>query len=92
VAVGFVYEQRMGEGEGMAQGFIGRAVSTRRKGSGGNQAGLAACHMRATAVAFHAWPCHRWLKKGKCQGKRKEAQGRRKERREKTLTGGDSAQ
>jgi len=35
----------MGEGEGMAQGFIGQTVSARRKESGEIWAGVAACHM-----------------------------------------------
>ena len=64
----------------MAQGFIDRAVSARRKGSGGNQAGLAACHMRATAVAFRAWPRHRRrLEKESAGEERKHGEEERKE-------------
>ena len=58
-AVGFGCEQRMGEGEGTAWGFIGQSVSARRKGSGGYQAELNACHMWVAEVGFHAGQRHR---------------------------------
>ena len=75
----------MGEGEGMAQCFIGWAVSARRKGSRGYQAGLATCHMWATAVGFHAVQRHRWVLKmeGVPGGKKKETLRKKKGNEEK---------
>ena len=81
------WKQRMGEGEDMAQGFIGQAVSARRKESRRIWAGLA---------AFHKWRRWRdfmsgsafgsdWRKES--VGRRKEMRGRRKERKKKALTG-----
>jgi len=77
--VGFGCEQRMGEGEGMAQGFIGQAVGARRKGSRQIQAGLAAFLRWATAVGFPAWLRHRRrLEKGRCRAEKKGNTGKKK--------------
>ena len=91
-AVGFGCEQRMGEGEGMTWGFIGRSVSARRKESGDIWAGLATCHMWATAVAFHAGSANGGRRRRESIGKRKETLGKKKGKKGMVLTGGPASQ
>ena len=52
-------EQRMGEEVGLGSEFYRLDGGGNKEGKRGNQAGLAACHKRAMAVAFRAWPRHR---------------------------------
>ena len=72
------YKQRMGEGEGMAQSFIGWMMRGNRKGSEKIWAGLAACHMWATAVAFHAGSANGGGGERKVPGRGKETLGKKK--------------
>ena len=81
-----------GRGRGMARSFIGWMVRGIRKGSEKIWAGLSACHMWATAVAFHAGSANGGGEERKALGKERKHWGRRKEGKRRVLTGRASAQ
>ena len=63
-----------------------------RKGSEKIWAGLAACHMWATAVAFHADSANGGGGERKVPGRRKETLGKKKGKKGVALTGGPMSQ